>query len=319
MLVKLILPFVIVMSMHISAFSQDQISFNILNFERHELRQAMERNGGTFMNEINQAYQEGREPVFDRSMVVREAEVAVQEMWRMSPFYINEETIIESASRLSNGFYEVRNIQAHFVDPMGEKHHQDILLEFTPTGMVRTLKIGLESHRYHNILNRGTSVTDTENRRMILSFVEEFRTSYNRQDIDFIEKVFSDQALIIVGRVLESTGERSSYEEQAATRVELLQFTKNEYIDRLRRIFAQNEWIDVVFEEIEIRQHPQHENVYGVYLTQYYRSSTYSDDGYLFTLIDFRKEKPQIHVRTWEPKNAVREEYRFSLGDLRVL
>ena len=38
-------------------------------------------------------------------------------------------------------------------------------------------------------------------------------------------------------------------------------------------------------------------------LHQLYSSSTYSDDGYLFLLWDFRdEENPKIHVRTWQPK-----------------
>lgn len=303
----------------IFALPTEEIQFHITDLDNDELRITMQNNGGAFLNEINRAFHSGNTPQFNPNQVVRETELSVGQIWGTSPFYISETFIVQSVSRLSNGFYEVRNIAAHFVDPMGEKHFQEIVIEFTPTGMVRELKIGLESHRYQALIRQGVDVRDVENRQMILSFVEEFRTSYNRQDIDFIEKVFSDQALIIVGRVIEAAGQ-SAYENQVSQKVELLQFTKDEYIQRLRGIFSRNEWINVVFEEIRIREHPSHDNLYGVYLTQNYSSSTYSDEGFLFILIDFRdSEHPQIHVRTWEPKNAVREGERFSIGDIRVL
>jgi len=304
---------------HTTAFAQEEIEFHITELENHELRLSMQSSGSSFLNEVNRAFHESRSLEFNSSHIVREAQAAIHQIWNTSPFYVTETLIIENVARLSNGFYEVRNIPVHFVDPLGEKHYQDAVIQFTPTGLVRDFKIGLESHRVQQIMRHGVNVEDVANRRMILSFVEDFRTSYNRKDIDFIEKVFSDQALIIVGRVLESTGVRSAYEDQANARVELLQFTKEEYIERLRGIFSRNEWIDVTFEEISIRAHPQHEHLYGVYLTQHYRSTTYADEGFLFTLIDFRnREEPQIHVRTWEPRRATRESDRFSLGDLRI-
>jgi hypothetical protein len=127
--------------------------------------------------------------------------------------------------------------------------------------------------------------------------------------------VFSDQALIIVGRVVESTGQRSAYEQQ----VEYLQFTKDEYITRLRQIFRANAWIEVGFKDVSILRHPRHPDVYGVSLTQFYSSTLYSDVGYLFLLIDFRdRDKPMIHVRTWQPTNATPEDQKFSLGDMEI-
>ena len=84
-------------------------------------------------------------------------------------------------------------------------------------------------------MNAGKDDIDNANRETILNFVENFRTSYNRKDIDYINTVFSDQALIIVGRVIENTGEESAYQQQ----VEYLQFTKGEYIERLEKLFLE--------------------------------------------------------------------------------
>lgn len=42
-------------------------------------------------------------------------------------------------------------------------------------------------------------------------------------------------------------------------------------------------------------------NVYGVEMRQAYNSTTYSDEGYLFLLIDFGESDPLIYVRAWQP------------------
>ena len=38
---------------------------------------------------------------------------------------------------------------------------------------------------------------------MILDFTERFRTAYNEHNINFLDAIFSDDALIITGKVIE--------------------------------------------------------------------------------------------------------------------
>ncbi len=205
----------------------------------------------------------------------------------------------------------MRNIPLFFLNEEGEEIYEEGVLRFTPSGMISEMRIGLPMHQYQSLIRESQDEVDGENREMILSFVEAFRTAYNTKNLQFIENVFSDEALIIVGRVIESTGEESAFEQQ----VEYLQFNKDEYIARLETIFKANTWIDVGFEDISIDRHPRLDYIYGVYLTQYYTSSIYSDTGYLFLMIDFRvPEEPMIHVRTWEPKNQIPEGDRFQMG-----
>ena len=62
------------------------------------------------------------------------------------------------------------------------------------------------------------------------------------------------------------------------------------------------------------------EGIYGVTLRQKYDSDTYSDDGYLFLLWDFRNPSmPKIHVRTWQPAQSVHNpDDVFSLSDFNL-
>lgn len=293
---------------------QEAVQVYISDFTQHELRQTMEANASAFLTELNRAWSNQDEPRLSNENVSSTFHSDLDRMWQTAPFYIPDDLIIQPVISQSDGYYELRNIPLYFLIE-DEEVYEEGVIRFSPSGLIMEIKIGLPMHRYQTLLQQSQDSVDGENREIILSFLETFRTSYNQKNIDFLDSVFSDEALIIVGRVVESTGEESVFEQQ----VEYLQFNKEDYIERLRTIFNANSWIKVEFEEIRIDRHPRHNHMYGVYLTQYYNSSIYSDTGYLFLMIDFRnQEEPLIHVRTWEPKNEIPEHNRFEMGVLEI-
>ena len=103
---------------------------------------------------------------------------------------------------------------------------------------------------------------------------------------------------------------------------------KEQYIANLKKAFLRNKWIDVKFSDIPenknlgcagITQSQVNRNMFGVRLLQEWRSSNYSDVGYLFLLWDFTdKNKPVIHVRTWQPEYVgdVRQEPDVNISTL---
>ena len=132
------------------------------------------------------------------------------------------------------------------------------------------------------------------------------------KDIDFINQIFSDDALIITGKVVtvRNEGDFGGFSQK----VEYTKQSKEQYILNLRRAFARNKWIDVKFSEIGdngevggcagITRSRVNCTMYGVRLRQEWRSSSYSDEGYLFLLWEFPEDgrDPIIHVRTWQPE-----------------
>lgn len=142
---------------------------------------------------------------------------------------------------------------------------------------------------------------DAESRRMILNYVEHLRTSYTTKDIDFLNQLFSEEALIIVGKVIrKAPGIEGQYLSQE--QVEYNVKSKQAYLERLKILFKRNKEINLTFSDFKIMRHPTQKGIYGVTLRQKYTSDLYSDDGYLFLLWDFRDETtPLIHVRTWQP------------------
>lgn len=141
---------------------------------------------------------------------------------------------------------------------------------------------------------------DSTFREVILHYTECLRTAYEVKDLDFINQAFSDDALIIVGRMIRQQKEGEGY--LNTRQVEYNLRTKKQYLQQLSKVFAINDHIQLAFNQQKVVQHPTKRGFYGVTLKQGYRSDTYSDEGYLFLLWDFRNpEQPQIHVRTWQP------------------
>jgi beta-xylosidase len=89
-------------------------------------------------------------------------------------------------------------------------------------------------------------------------------------------------------------------------------------------VFKNNKYIDVQFDEIEVMNHPVHQDIYGVTLRQVWGSSSYNDTGWVFLLIDFTDEyEPCINVRTWQPEKysdgrIIDRSEIFSLNDINL-
>ena len=172
-----------------------------------------------------------------------------------------------------------------------------------------------------------SSDLDYARRQIIVDFVENFRTAYNRKDLPMLTSVFSDKALIITGKVVkEKPGSDLTRLTLNNNRVVYIKQTKQEYLNNLQRVFKNTKYINVKFEDIEVVQHPKYDDVYGVTLKQFWHTDRYSDEGYLFLMIDFRDaDKPLIQVRTWQPyKNAegqvvTKREDVYHLGSFRIV
>lgn len=231
--------------------------------------------------------------------------------------------------QLSDG-YEVRNIKVQ-VDRTSMQDteadpYQYMVFTLTPSRSIHGVRLAVEPDTYEELFSEADSLNDFAFRQQILQFVEIYRTAYNRKDLEYIEKVFSEDALIIVGRMVkpdpnsptQSDRFRSSPSKELRDNVEFFRQTKNEYIRGLRWVFDRNAFISVSFDSVVVVRHDKDPYLYGVTLKQEWRSSTYGDTGYVFLMIDFAdEENPLIHVRSWQPEkfpdNTTIDLYDFQL------
>lgn len=212
--------------------------------------------------------------------------------------------------RLPKGGYEVRDLKMR-VDMEGTdgSPFQNLVMTITDDGRIDDIRFGMELHHYRRLVEEGEVLQDFARRQQILQFVEIFRTAYNRKDISYLQNIFSDDALIIVGRIVEpepNLPDMSRMMEASGfsrKKIELVRKSKQEYLSALTTTFQRNAFVRVEFDSLEIKPHKLYDHVYGVALKQSWHSSTYSDTGYVFLMIDFKDEDhPLIHVRSWQPE-----------------
>lgn len=269
--------------------------------ENAELKQKMERTIAAILNEANSAQAANRALDFK----VMGVDVAVQRsmsmLWENTPFVCIDEEIVEHCITTGTG-YQVRNIPL-MMKPTGEREfnedeYQEAVISFDKKGNVESFYLSISMNLYMNVIKSNLELTDLRRRQMILDYVEQFRTAYNQKDINFLTQVFSDDALIITGRVIT----QKQAEGFSSQKIVYNKQSKQQYLTNLNKVFKTTSYIKVTFDDVEVMRHPVNANFYGVTLHQGYTSNRYHDDGYLFLLWDFTDEAhPQVHVRTWQP------------------
>lgn len=206
---------------------------------------------------------------------------------------------------LPEGGFEIRGVRVR-VDMGDTKGNPDQYLVFTLSQefLITGVRFAMENGHYQHIIEGGKRLKDFANRQKILQFIEIFRTAYNRKDLEYLKKAYSDDALIIVGKVLEKAPQQTEMfkgSRLSSDRIKFVKLSKKQYLTNLEKVFNVNSFIKVDFDELEVIRHDSINDIYGVTLKQHWQSSGYSDEGYLFLMIDFTNEdQPLIHVRTWQ-------------------
>jgi hypothetical protein len=287
------------------------------------LIERIESNASYFLTVINAAFEKKSKPKFSSGSISSDAQVSLLSMWEMSPFNCSAALLEERLIKKPQGGFEVRNIPVTMAEAPADEKEQELVLIFNASGVIDNIYLSIETGRYNQLINAGNNVTEFRRRQIILDFIENFRTAYNRKDADYLNSVFSEDALIITGKVVQVSRPDASGQFLPQQAVKYQKQTKKEYIDKLKRIFKSNDYINVKFEDIEIKQHKKYPSIYGVNMMQGWNTSRYSDVGYLLLVIDFTDEdKPQIHVRTWQPEKvkgkALAEEEKFKLEQFNI-
>ena len=312
---------------NLSVWSQEETTIQISDgISNSALKEKIEKNAMSVLNALQVGVLENRkQPNIDETVITKEGKISIMEVWKNSPFYCTRSKISEICVCMPQGGYQIRDIPVCLVNAEDEeKAMQDLVLAFNAQGLVENISFAIEANRYRELIAEADSnqVHDIARRQIVLDFVENFRTAYNRKDIKTLSQVFSEKALIITGHVVKVKATRNDMGTTFGyDRVQYKTQTKEQYLTNLARVFKNNKFVDVKFEEIDIVQHPKYDDIYGVNLIQYYNSSHYSDTGYLFLMVDFTDEnEPCIQVRVWQPEKPVKEgtEEQFTLADVKV-
>lgn len=224
-----------------------------------------------------------------------------------------------------DGCVVARGLQMSFTFTKGRKQTfvEDVIFYFNSEGKIDNMSFGLGVDATNDILNRSAGSWSNDAREILLQFLENYKTAYALERLDYINSIFSDQAHIIVGKVLKAKsnmyaerGQNISVEGQNI--IQYNRYDKTGYMEHLKKVFANNEFINLNFSDVSLRKITKFSDKekFVIQLAQDYTSSIYSDRGYLMLLVDItNKEEPLIEIRTWQPNevdiNEVFHEGRF--------
>lgn len=205
------------------------------------------------------------------------------------------------------------NIKRQFRN--GKTFMEKLVYRFNPESRkIESVAFALTQRAENDIMNAAASWPEVS-RWAILNFMEDYQTAFALKRIEYINSIFSDDALIITGTILKkmNNAERSfdrnkSLDMGGPKDIAYSQLSKSEYIERLRKIFGCREYVHLQFEDNVTRMIdlPAINGInkgaaFGIEIKQRYESTGYSDDGYLTMVFDTRGKLPIIHVRLWQP------------------
>jgi hypothetical protein len=313
------------------AYAQHTTEFLFLETAPDYTRKTMQSNANAVFAEINNAYEAnnkcGRPIMLSTANATTDAIKRIQTLWATSRFYCTETGITARVLKSSNG-YQVRNVPVFFAEGKDKEYqYQDVVLEFDKdNGKISDMYIAIAPHQYVKIVGDLNAVGDFEERSIVADIVEQFRTAYNTKDMPFLQKIYSDDTLIIKGKIVT---EQKRGDMPIASNSQKIQYSvqnKKDYLDNLQSVFNKNSYINIKFTDIVVTRHEGNPNIYGVTLKQDWNTKPtedspggYHDKGWLFLLFDFKnKNNPQIWVRTWQPlENPVtKQEIRYTNEDM---
>lgn len=288
----------------------------------------MEANLTALLSEINAACEGDRPLNLDGIKMSAEAKATLQDLWVVSHFHCDDDQVTDRLWNFKTTFM-ARNIPLIIVpdaaDSWANGTFQEAVVEFDRQGSITDFCFSFSSRVGESLekCSGGNDIEDIQRKGIIMSWCDKLATAYNRHDMNFMQTIFSDKALIITGKVVMQSNKEFG---TANAKVEYTKQTKKQYLTNLAKCFAKNKWINVEFTEVgiggcgSVTRSKVNKNFYGVRLHQKWKSTNYSDEGYVFLLWNFTSEdKPQIEVRTWQPDmvgdTKVAEDDIISLGD----
>jgi len=292
---------------------------------RSDIKKQIERNTTFLFTAMALAVMENTAPDLSTVNITPEAAKTLLSMWKTSAIGRPAANVERACLMRPQGGYQVRDIPVTMLDAPEKEKKQNLVINYNNDGSIDDIFIAV--HGIVDFYDNNTRVSDFARKQMILDLVERFRTAYNMKDIGLLEKVFSNNALIITGKVIREkpNSDQVLKNNLPTERIEYVTQTKAQYLKKLKLIFDMVKYINVVFDDIEVSTHTKFPEIYGVSMKQKWNASNYSDEGFLFLMVDFKNEnEPVIQIRAWQPMifngKELSSDDRFrttSFGDLR--
>ena len=175
------------------------------SFSNKTIIEKMQHNLSLVLTEINRAQQANRTLDIVRLPMTDFAQRSLNMLWANIHFYCDDSEVVERCWVFGNEQeYMVSHIPLIIdVEGFGNGNYQEAVVEFDHLGHIKDFRFSLDAQLSESMEHCG-SVVDIERRIKILSYCERLRTAYNQKDLDYINMIFSDDALIITGTVIQT-------------------------------------------------------------------------------------------------------------------
>lgn len=317
---KKLLCFLFGLFVMLSGYAQ-KVNFEFSDgIEEGILKTKMEQQMSSLLSAINEANAVNADVNFSSIDITDDASASLTMTWEQVHFSIEDDDIVDHCIGLpgKSGGFRIQNIGV-LMNPKeesgydGEKR-REIYIDFDKTGKIVDFNFTLGMNMYTEILKKGEELGDLDRRMQIIDWCEHFAKAYCDKNMKFMQTIFSDDAIIITGKMtMQRVHTDMGMKDQA--KVKYVQQTKSQYLSNLSRVFASNSYVNVKFEDYTVIRHGAKPNYYGVTLRQKWHTARYSDEGTVFLIWDFSNEEaPRILVRTWQPTT----EKAFKMGDFKL-
>lgn len=199
-----------------------------------------------------------------------------------------------------DGYVYGRAVPMQFAFSGNRKCSENVVFVFdAKSHLIDHVQFGLSQVAEGDILSN--PAWNDESKLVLRNFLENYKTAYALKNIDYLEQVFADDALIITGKTVMKREGNAETGYRTNKYVELTRQDKVSYLKRLRQVFAGQEFINIKFANNEVVKMGKGGEIYGIQIKQDYFSASYGDSGYLFFLVDVNNpHEPVIHVRAWQ-------------------
>ena len=317
---KKLLCFLFGLFVMLSGYAQ-KVNFEFSDgIEEGILKTKMEQQMSSLLSAINEANAVNADVNFSSIDITDDASASLTMTWEQVHFSIEDDDIVDHCISLpgKSGGFRIQNIGV-LMNPKeesgydGEKR-REIYIDFDKTGKIVDFNFTLGMNMYTEILKKGEELGDLDRRMQIIDWCEHFAKAYCDKNMKFMQTIFSDDAIIITGKMtMQRVRTDMGMKDQA--KVKYVQQTKAQYLSNLSKVFASNSYVNVKFDDYTVIRHGAKPNYYGVTLRQKWHTARYSDEGTVFLIWDFSNEEaPRILVRTWQPTT----EKAFKMGDFKL-
>ncbi len=211
--------------------------------------------------------------------------------------------------------FTYKNNKRVFVEDVTFTFNQDELVENVSFGLDKAMRDQIYTERHLQYWGDSTCT-------MLATFLENYKTAFALHRLDYIRDIFADGAVIITGHMLKQSTKphmkdgRQFTVKSAKGNIQYTKMNKEEYMKRLMDCFKRNEFINIHFSDCLMEK--MYDDRFGINLRQDYFSSTYSDTGFLFLLVDVSDPtSPTIQYRTWQAERDPDLNNKVSASDPR--